>query len=327
MIPLIIFDRLSLVILWNGACDDCVPIIEELSELGAEHGVPCYGVAVMVGNIDAIAMAATSSRSKALLAAEERSVIPSSKRSRGWVTQHWFEASGLEQVPAGFIVERTGVIAWMGYPDEMKAALLRILKGEQNTKAEREKWKAKITDFQIENRRLTSDLADVLGAGNIEAAQRLIEVVERRLPKIASDRDFNALKFDALASDSSSHDAALVHYANCAHQFQNDRGMQLRLAMRVLSSLSSDKAAVAIAIECLHALEDGGYAVHGGSQEDVIARMLCCLTLTEALVRAGLVKKAKQQIERAVLLSRDPWLPQQIGYWAESEIERLRNSL
>src|SRR5690606_34474394 len=52
------FDRLSAVILWNAGCVGCLPAVSEVAELGAAHDMPCYGVAVMVRDVDRTAAAA-----------------------------------------------------------------------------------------------------------------------------------------------------------------------------------------------------------------------------------------------------------------------------
>lgn len=327
MVPPIIFDRLSLVILWNAGCAGCLPIIEELSEFGAGYGVPCYGVAVTVRDIEVTAAAAKASMSKALLALEERPANLSGL-ARGWVTRHWLEASGYPGVPAAFIVDETGTVVWMGDPEKIKPAFFSIAKGVWDTKAERERWKAEISDNEIHTRRIVLDLSDLFIAGNIEAAKGAIATAEQEWPALAIDTDFNVLKLDVLTSSADSHGVALAHYAQCACNFESDRDLQLRLATRVLSRMPANKAALETVIERLTPFDNIGAPMDGGAQREMITRIMCCLTLAGALARAGLRSEATQRVDRAAAaMSENDALPTHIKTWIASEIEKLRKSL
>jgi len=122
------FDRLSAVILWNAGCVGCLPAVSEVAELGAAHDMPCYGVAVMVRDVDRTAAAAMEGNSKAILALEARPADVTGL-SRGWVTRHWLEASGQQGVPAAFLVDGRSVVVWMGDPTEIRDVLPAVLNG------------------------------------------------------------------------------------------------------------------------------------------------------------------------------------------------------
>lgn len=99
-LPSIVFDRASLVILWNAGCAGCLPVIGELAEATDQYDIPWYGMAVMVRNVEATTEAAKSSPSKVLLAVEARPE-DTSGISHGWVTRHWFEARGQQTIVLG----------------------------------------------------------------------------------------------------------------------------------------------------------------------------------------------------------------------------------
>ncbi|MGK6317381.1 hypothetical protein [Neorhizobium sp. DT-125] len=284
-------------------------------------------MAVMVRDIEATAEAAGTSSAKALLALEERPAMPASGLSRGWVTRHWLEPSGYPGVPAGFIVDRRGVIVWMGDPAEMKPAFYSILKGEWDVGAAREAWRLKRSDEEIQNRGIVLDLTEMFFEGDIDATNRAIADAEEQWPALGLDKEFNMLKLDALTMGSVHHEAALAHYCRCADLFQSDPHVQARLATRILSRMLLDNRALQIVIERLTVLEDHINGTLGGSQRDVINGLAVSLTLADALTRAGLSEEATKQMDKAGLLSEAAGIPEHIRLWTASEIERLRGRL
>lgn len=326
-IPLVYFDRPSLVILWNAGCSGCLPAVEDLSQLVTEHGANCYGVAVMVRDVEATAAVAKQSSTKALLGIEARSVHPSSPPglSRGWVTRHWLEASGQSAVPAAFFVNSVGHIAWIGNPSVFRAALAMMLKGQWDVSAARQDWKSQVTDDDVQKLRITRDVTDALIAGNHDAAFLRMEMAEKQWSAIIKDKEYSALKFDALASDPSRHNAALAHYNEIAAEFRDDLALQIRLARRLVSDMAFSETALRLAVAQLDEWDDEAdfEAMPATERQSWILRTL---VLAEALSLLGFTDRARDHLEHAAALLNSS-IPPRFTDWAATEIQRLRNRL
>ncbi len=324
---LVTFDRLSIVILWNAGCGGCLPVIEELSEFAAEHNVPCYGVAVMVRDSEATAAIASSRALKAFLAIEERPLLSSSALWRGLVTRHWLEASGQAGVPAGFIIDGSGTIAWMGDPADIKSVLSRLFVDDWDITAARKEWSSRVSDVDIQNLRIVGDLTELLVAGKIAVAKEFIDLAEKQWSAVTLDKDFNLLKFDVLILEPGFETSALEQYAKCIEVFPDRLDVQLRLATRVLARMPSNEIALGMAIDRLKTCEKAlSEAAHPAEQKDLGERVFVSLTLAEALLHAGLPGEALPRIENAAILSQDWRFSKSDIAWVEAEIDRLRKS-
>lgn len=342
-VDVIRFDQPGLVVLWNAGCSACLPAIRDLAEVGARHGVLCYGVAVMVHDVETTGQIALSTPSKARLALEERPHQPAAF-SRGWVTRRWLEPSGQNVIPTAFAINRNGVIARIGQPDELEAVLPDLLSSEWDVEAERRRWASVVSDDTVHAIRTRMDAMDLLVEGEAPSALATIENAERRWPSVMQERELSYTKLEVLIANPDREDEAVAHYAWTAETFGDDRHFQLRLASWVLARMASEPA-LAIVIEHLSALES--VAAKGDendneqdkltppsecrplddrAQVDLLTLAWLHLTLADALVRVGRSAEAAPRIERAEALSENEGLPDRYRSWFASEIERLRQT-
>ncbi len=313
------FDRLSAVILWNVGCAGCLPMVDEIAELVSTHDIPVYGVAVMVRDVERTAAAATDSSPKAILALEERPA-GESKLARGPVTRHWLEASGQQGVPAGYLVNRHGVVAWMGDPAEIRDVLPAVANGTWDVAAARERWRVAISDHAIAGLRVVRGATDALVAGQPAAAMALLEAGERAMPAIAENRDLNVLKLHALAASPASpasEQAAVAHYVRAADLSADDVRSQSTLASVLVRSFPKSRAALTAVRERLASMSEP-------PADNAPENILCKLLLAEVGVRLGATLDVTAAIERAAALAEAPDLPTPVRAWATTEIERVR---
>lgn len=323
--PTIIFDRISVVVLWNAGCAGCLPVIESISSFSYEHGIPCYGISVMVRDIEATLLAAAASKTEALLAVEE-SDGGTLGLSRGWVTKHWLEASGQEAVPAGFIIDEKGDIAWMGDPGEIKDVLPKIISRSWNVAAARQHWKALASDEEIQLLRLDREVSDAIVVGNSAKAIQVVENAQGANPSIYSNKKFSLIKFDALVSDPHSREAALAQYVECSNVFRDDWKTQLRLATWITRITPLESHTVEIVTKHLSELETRlGNEAEG--KPDTTGRLMLQLTFANIFIQAGSKESAKQRVQDATVICQDGDLPPNLKTWAESEIGKLKSQI
>lgn len=290
----IVFDRLSFVILWNVGCSGCLPAIDKFAELGVQHDVPCFGIAISTRNVQATQMAVDAVDTKAILALEESTTIPSAT-ARGWVTRQWLEASGLVSVPAAFIVDKDNSVLWMGNPNEIERTFVHILNGEWDVSAARQAWKTRIPDTKIRTIRTEREVLDAVFASDIEGAHQLIEKAEKNIPSIVDDREFNIIKLTVLTGDPSMHELATTHYTACADQFSDDIDAQLRFALTVIRRMPNDEVALSKVIARLQQI-DKQYAA-GDQQPNFPRQYQLHLALAEALKLTNHVHQASRHLD------------------------------
>ncbi|CAD1798224.1 hypothetical protein XSP_004125 (plasmid) [Xanthomonas euroxanthea] len=316
------FDRLTAVILWNAGCASCLPAVGEVATIAADYAMPVYGVAVMVRDVERTAEVALQGNPQAVLALEER---PSHAVGlmRGSVTRNWLEASGIPGVPAAYLVDRAGRIAWIGDPAEITGVLPELAAGSWDVAAARERWCATASDEAITQLRLTRDVMDTLIAGQIRSARELVAIGERDLPSLASDAEFAILKFQALAAVPAEVDQAVAHYRAAAARFPDDLRMQTMLAGAAIKQLRDWAEVLDLVADAMAAISDGPAADVAEAQ----SRILCRLLEAEAAARLERPDQAKVALERATVMAMSATLPEAASVWATKEIERVRGLL
>lgn len=315
------FDRMSVVVLWNAGCAGCLPTVTEIAEIAASHDAVCYGVAVMVRDVERTAAAANAVCGRtAVLALEERPA-GASGLARGGVTRCWLEASGQQGLPAAFLIDAQGVVAWIGDPTEIRDVLPAVANGTWDVQVAREQWRTVVRDDEIAALRIVRDTTDALVAGQADAARQIIATGERQTPALANNTEFSIVKFQALAAVPPHVDAAVEHYARVTSRYPDDLRLQSSLAAAVIRQLGENDGALRIAADRLSNIGDRT----AGSANATPTLLWCRLLQAEVLIRLGL--PAEATIERAVALSRDKELAESARTWAASEIERLRGLL
>ncbi|UXT64189.1 hypothetical protein FY133_00815 [Agrobacterium tumefaciens] len=317
------FDRLSFVVLWNLDCGGCLPIVQELAEIGAGHNVPCHGVAVMVRDTNACALAIEQGPSKAMLAFEQPGPL-NSALFRGSVTRTWLEASGQGGLPAGFVIDSSNTIIWMGDPNDLKADLPSIFEGRWNVDAARERWASRVAISDVRKLQLGRDLFDRLAFGDINEALEIIEIMERELPSISDETDFCIFKMTALIGLEENYDTATKFYEECSTRLIGNVQAQVGLAGCIFARMPSNKKALSIAVSRLKATEAILLKNTDGRLETDYLHITLSLTLADAHKRNG-SNEAEDYVDRALIMSHGDYVPERVRLRIASEIERIRN--
>lgn len=312
------FDRPTAVILWNAGCAGCLPAVGEVAAVATDYDMPVYGVAVMVRDVERTAEAALQGSSQAILALEERTADVVGLM-RGSVARNWLEASGIPGVPAAYLVDGAGRIAWIGDPTEIADVLPDLVAGSWDVAAARERWLATASDAAIAQLRLSRDVMDMLAAGQIEAARDLVAAGERDLPALASDAEFAILKFQALAAAPTQIDQAIAHYRAATVRFPTDLRLQMMLGNLAIKQLAGVPEILRHVVQALASVSDGPAASVGEEQ----SRILCRLLEAEALARLDQPEEAASALARARLLAMSSTLPEAARAWATREIGRV----
>lgn len=318
----VVFDRTSVVVLWNAGCVGCLPAVSELAAFCEPRSVPVYGVAVLVRDVDATAAAAREGSNAAVLALEARPEAAAGL-SRGAVTREWLEASGRDGVPSTYVIDAAGRLAWIGDPENAAPVVEAVLNGTWDIPAARAEWRAAISDDAMARKLALHEVTDALVAGRIADAAAHISAAERNAPAIADDAQFACLKLDVLARSAQREPEAAAHYAAAAIRFRDDAATQIQLASTALNTMPTNARVAEVARASLHAT----VAREDWSSKPLDMQLAATVLLSDAevrLVRLGQLGDAEATLAAVAQLATSPALSERTRRWADRELTRLR---
>ncbi|MBX4870264.1 MULTISPECIES: TlpA disulfide reductase family protein [Rhizobium] len=116
---------------WSTWCGPCINTIPHLTQLQKTFpDVKIVGVAINGDEGKVAEIVAEKGDEMDYIVASDGPVENGHEQDGGWVANHWFKASYTSGVPAAFIVDGTGRLAWTGDPVSMDDILPRIQSGE-----------------------------------------------------------------------------------------------------------------------------------------------------------------------------------------------------
>ncbi len=133
---------------WATWCGPCITAIPHLNELYQEHkdeGLVVIGLNVWDDDAKAVKFVEQQGEKMSYpIAIDDR---PSGRQS-GKSAMAWLEAAGRNGIPAAFVVDQKGTIAWIGHPMAgMDGVVKKVLAGDYDPEAEAAK-QAKIMPLQ-----------------------------------------------------------------------------------------------------------------------------------------------------------------------------------
>jgi thiol-disulfide isomerase/thioredoxin len=115
---------------WCGPCKTSIPHVNELYTKFKDKGLVVIGQDVWDGNVPSVERFVKQMGEKMTyrVALDQ---VPEGKDSReGKMAQTWMTAADLHGIPAAFLVDKQGRIAWIGHPIELKETLVeQVLAG------------------------------------------------------------------------------------------------------------------------------------------------------------------------------------------------------
>jgi hypothetical protein len=314
----IIFDRPSFITLWNAGCSGCLPAIDALAEFAASQNVLCFGVAVMVRDMEATAAAARLASSDAVLCIERRDPNRMGM-ARGAVTRQWLEASGRNSVPTTFVVDGNGVLAWIGQPEDAPKVMESVVAGTWDFgKARSEEWS--ITAPGAVARQVTiMDLTEAVMTGQLQEAAKLIQNAERSVPRLDNEPQFVTLKLQVLAGVDE--EAAGRYYTQAAPMFKGDAGLQTTLAVTALTGLRNPQSVADAAAENL------GVVVSTSTGLPPDLRAISSVLLAKAMALRGETAAALAVLDRVGKEMDSGGVPERAAKWCRKQVGQIAADL
>ncbi|ADV61207.1 Redoxin domain protein [Isosphaera pallida ATCC 43644] len=121
--------RVYVVEFWATWCGPCRAAMPHLSRIQAQYGdrVTIIGVNVWENNPASVVPFVQSMGHQMAYRVAVDSVPPGFDSTEGAMARSWLTASGQQGIPAAFIVDGQGRIAWIGSPTQIDQALAQVV--------------------------------------------------------------------------------------------------------------------------------------------------------------------------------------------------------
>jgi thiol-disulfide isomerase/thioredoxin len=143
--PITKFQRGKIYVIefWATWCGPCKMTIPHLTEMAKKHkDVQFIGVSVWEHSQTGVEPFVKEMGSKMDYTVAMDSIPAGKDANQGFMAENWMRAAGQGGIPAAFIVNKEGRVAWIGHPMTMDAPLAKIVSGTWNTKQEADRANA-----------------------------------------------------------------------------------------------------------------------------------------------------------------------------------------
>lgn len=194
---------------WATWCGPCIKAIPHVSELQAKHKeIVVIGVDVLEDADDDVKEFVKQMGKKMEYRVAIDAKDPKSEEDNGIMARTWLEASYQEGIPASFIVNGEGKIAWIGHPMELDEPLEQIIAGKWDLAAATKAFKAEIETTKAA-KALDEELEKAMEAGKPEQIVKVLETAFAKNPDL--EKQHGALKFNALLAQKDQKSTALSY--------------------------------------------------------------------------------------------------------------------
>ncbi|MEQ8770412.1 MAG: redoxin family protein [Phycisphaerales bacterium] len=123
-------DRVYVVEFWATWCGPCIRAFPHLSELQKEHADDVTFIGVNIWERPGETQAAKITRIKDFVEEQgDRMGYTVAVEADGKMAEHWMKAANQNGIPAAFIVDGAGKVAWMGHPMGIDEPLESVIEG------------------------------------------------------------------------------------------------------------------------------------------------------------------------------------------------------
>ena len=111
---------------WCGPCREAIPELSELNTRYKTQGVTFIGMNVLDGDQTLVEPFVKKMGKKM----NYRVGIDKIENNIGLSDRAWLDAANISGIPCTFIIDRQGLIAWIGHPDELPPILAQVVAGK-----------------------------------------------------------------------------------------------------------------------------------------------------------------------------------------------------
>jgi thiol-disulfide isomerase/thioredoxin len=188
--------KVHVVEFWATWCGPCIATIPHLTELQKKHGdVTVIGVSVFEHEPKQVRPFVEKMGEKMNYRVAMDAVPDGKKADDGAMAKNWMTAAGQEGIPTAFVVNRDGVIAWIGHPAELAKPLSEVVANKWDIKAEI----ARVKEERVRERKFRAIVAKIEKAQENDDKKGVIAVIDaavkddRKMEPMVASTKFNTL--------------------------------------------------------------------------------------------------------------------------------------
>ena len=178
---------------WCGPCRVSIPHLNELHTKFKDKGLVVIGQNVWERDQELVAPFIKKMGSEMTY----RVGLDTVEGEQGKMAQTWMEAAGQDGIPTAFVVDKRGIIAWIGHPMHLKEDLLQqVLDGEFDLAQAAADYEAR-QKADVKQRTLSEEFRRQKQKGEWDAAEATLAEIEKLLPEAERD-DLGVTRFELL---------------------------------------------------------------------------------------------------------------------------------
>lgn len=251
---------------WATWCGPCQANVPHLSELQDKYPQAIFiGVTATEPNRETVGafVAEMGDQIRYRIAIEEP-LAGRSGRKGGWMTEQWLEASYRRGIPAAFIVNRAGQIAWIGHPIELEEPLAAVMNSNWDLSSKAQAHRDMLVKTHARQKfRLQQEIKKARAA---DCRANIAAVIDKAITADPIlEKEFGAQKLDELMKDQVSKPAALEYAGHLIEGVCREDAQALLLLSVVLfkpsgapmqgDGLVSDADFASLAVQAMDQLE------------------------------------------------------------------------
>ncbi len=169
---------------WCGPCKATIPHLNEIANKYKDKGLVVIGQDCWERDDEAVEPFVKKMGDKMTyrVALDDKS-----KSDKGAMAETWMEAAGRDGIPSGFLVDKKGLIAWIGHPMELKEKTIEaVLDGTFDVKkaaTEANTEKENMDKLRV----IFTDLQKAMQAGKWDVANAKLTEAEKIVPENLKD--------------------------------------------------------------------------------------------------------------------------------------------
>ncbi|WP_397569010.1 redoxin domain-containing protein [Schlesneria sp. T3-172] len=291
--------KIYVIELWATWCGPCRVTIPHLTELQKKfEDVAIIGVAVLEEDQAAVADFVKEMGDKMDYRVALDLVPEDAEPTEGKIVTNWMQPAEQQGIPAAFIINGDGKVAWIGHPGQMEEPLEKIVAGTWDLEAEAQK----LADMKALQKKLTATIGrlqelfkEFSDDGDPKDLLAELDTASEEIPDRAEM--FNLIRFQVLALSTERSDEA-VDVGNKIIETEQgeDPGLLSNMARVIVDPNRDHKASPKLLKFALKLAQKADKLVDG---EDVMVAD----TLAKAYFDTGDVAEAVKAQERAIELA------------------------
>ena len=286
-------DKAYIVEFWATWCGPCVSSIPHINEIHAkfkDKGLVVIGQDCWEQDTGLVAPFIRKMGDK-MTYRVALDLVPEGEKAKGKMAETWMEAAGQNGIPTAFVVNKEGVIAWIGHPMTLKETVLeQVLDGSFDVKKAATEF-ARKQKREEETSGLYREISTAMRGKKWDAAEAAVARMEKLLPEDERD-DVGMMRFNILTGRKD-YTAAYALAGKLSDARQGDAMFQNELAW----DIATNKDIETRDLDLAEKIAMRAHAASKGKNAEILD------TVARVLFMKGQKAKAIEHEEKAVELA------------------------